>query len=178
MTRFALIPFAFLAIACADSEALNVETAERSALEDMESDEHARSTVDYERVVKVIRGFERDPENDDCTALGMVEVRANYETRLAQARIIDSTGETLGRLHGTATKGNNGYTLVDMKSIEERGQIVHDVDIAMDIFDTYAEGEWVSPASDEGVFDIFKLTGRTESFDSQHVVHAVVAVCD
>jgi hypothetical protein len=178
MNRFALIPLALLSIACAESDALETETAERSSLESLENHESARSTVDYERVVKVIRAYERDPSNDDCTALGMVEVRADHSARQAEARIIDSTGATLGNLHGTAIMSNDGHIALDMKSIEEREQVVHNVDIAMDIFGSHAEGEWVSPAEYRGDFDVFKLSGRVTSAGGKHLVHAVVAFCD
>jgi hypothetical protein len=178
MTRFALLPLAFFANACADTEALNADLDNdlRVDVEDFGDDE-AR-TDERQRMVEVVVGtFEAEQGNENCKAMGMVHITADSDSRQSEGFIIDRDGYVVGLVQGTAIKTNDGFTEIRMKAIEEDGLVITQAQLEIDSFDTVALGDWTSRGATRDDVETYEIGGRVKTMGSVQEIRAAVAEC-
>jgi hypothetical protein len=178
MTRFALLPLAFFANACADTEALNSDLNDdlRVDAEDF-GNEEARTAESLHMVTTIVRAFEANPENKRCEALGMVHITADSNAQHANGFIIDRQGYVVGVVEGTAIKTNGDITELQLKTIDERGLVITQAWLEIDTFETVALGEWTSRGATPDQIETYDIDGSVKTRGSVQEVRATVAHC-
>jgi len=178
MTRFALLPLAFFANACADTDALSTELNDdlRVDAEDF-GNEEARTAERLHMVTGIVRAFEADPANKRCEALGMVHITADSNAQRANGFIIDRQGYVVGVVEGTAIKTNGDFTELQMKTIDERGLVITQARLEIDTFETVALGEWTSRGATPDQIETYDIDGSVKTMGPIQEVRATVAHC-
>jgi len=176
MTRFALIPLAFFANACASAEEVQdlVEETTEEVREGIDDIDYSRS-LDAELLLDVAQDqFQKQLDIGDCTMVGAVAGKITGPTAINMVLVNAGSREVMARLNGWMSQDTND------------GGGFYAQDTAMSAFNSVEfDGDWEHNAIEA---DVYSTQGRTiyeatlfatmtERGDASSIL-GVVAVCD